>query len=74
MVDRAVPLATVYVDIPIKADDGSTFAVWRRPLSYPSGPLSADPGRFGDVDPRSAVCHILTGPGARYCFGGRGYF
>src|SRR3954447_23636168 len=74
-VDRSVPTATFSLDVPVRNKAGKVIEILRRPLGYPSGPLPADPGYLpGGVDPRTAICHILSRGAAARCSQGRGYF
>lgn len=67
VVDRAATL-DIYL-IPNPGDDPD------EPKGLPFGTLPGDPGRFPEnINPRVAICQILSGYAAARCLRGRGYF
>lgn len=67
VVDRAATLDIYLVPNPVTDTD--------EPKGLPFGTLPGDPARFpGSIDPRVAVCQILSGYAAARCLRGRGYF
>jgi hypothetical protein len=73
-VDRRDLLTVFSIDTKVVAN-GQVLAILRRPAGYPSGPLPGDPSRFAaGIDPRQAVCHVLSPAAAARCLRGGGYF
>ena len=67
VVDRAATL-DIYL-IPNPGDDPD------EPQGLPLGTLPGDPARFPEnINPRVAICQILSGYAAARCLRGRGYF
>jgi hypothetical protein len=74
MVDRRDIPDVFSIDTRI-VSDGELLAILRREFGYPAGRLPGDPGRFpSTVDPRLAVCHVLSPVAAARCLRGGGYF
>lgn len=67
VVDRAATLDIYLIANPVTDHD--------EPRGLPFGPLPGDPGPFvKSVNPRVAVCQILSGYAAARCLRGPGYF
>ena len=67
MVDRAATLDIYLIPNPVTDPD--------EPKGLPFGALPGDPAWFPEsVNPRVAVCHVLSGYAAARCLRGRGYF
>jgi hypothetical protein len=74
MVDRRDILDVFSIDTRI-VRNGRLLAILRREFGYPAGRLPGDPGRFpSTVDPRLAVCHMLSPAAATRCLAGGRYF
>jgi hypothetical protein len=75
MVDRRDIPDVFSIDTRIVSKEGELLAILRREFGYPAGRLPGDPGRFpSTVDPRLAVCHMLSPVAAARCLGGGRYF
>jgi hypothetical protein len=74
MVDRRDILDVFSIDTRV-VSNGNLLAILRREFGYPAGRLPGDPGRFpSTVDPRLAVCHMLSPAAAARCLAGGRYF
>ena len=71
VVDRSVPLDIYLVATPVPGAN----EILEDPVGGPYGAMPGDPAWFPEgVNPRVAVCHILSGYAAARCLRGRGYF
>ena len=60
---------------PVRDADGTIVEILENPVGGPYGPLPSDPVWFpGNLNPRTAGCHILRGPAAARCVRAGGYF
>lgn len=73
-VDRATPPDIFLVATEVTDSTGRVIETLKNPVGGPYGPLPADPGYFPAVDPRLAVCHVLSGYARARCARGGGYF
>lgn len=74
-VDRSIALDIYLVSQPVTDDNGNIVEILEDPVGGPYGPLPGDPPWFPEsVNPRMAVCQILSGYAAARCLRGRGYF
>lgn len=75
LVDRRDIPDVFSIDTRVVSKKGQLLAILRREFGYPAGRLPGDPGRFpSTVDPRLAVCHVLSPVAASRCLRGGGYF
>jgi len=74
-VDRSVPLSSYLVTIAITDRDGNVIEKLGTPVGGPYGAVPGDPAWFSErVDPRLAVCQVLSAYSAMHCLRSRGYF
>jgi hypothetical protein len=76
VVDRSVPLQRFVVDTPVvDPQTGTLLAILKNPVGGVHGPDPNDPMGFSSaVNPRLAVCQILSGYAIPRCLLGGGYF
>jgi hypothetical protein len=76
VVDRSIPLDIYLVAQPVTDANGNIVEILENPVGgWEAVALPGDPVWFsGSVNPRVAVCQILSGPAAARCQRGRGYF
>jgi hypothetical protein len=74
-VDRSIPLDVYLVPQPVPPD-GPPLEIVKDPVGgREAAALPGDPAWFPEsVNPRVAVCQILSGYAAAQCLRGRGYF
>jgi len=75
VVDRSIPLDIYLVAQPV-TENGRTLLILKDPVGGSEAvALPGDPAWFPEsVNPRVAVCHILSGYATAQCLRGRGYF
>ena len=75
VVDRSIPL-DIYLAAQPVIINGKTVQILKNPVGGSEAvALPGDPAWFPEsVNPRVAVCHILSGYAAAPCLRGRGYF
>jgi hypothetical protein len=75
VVDRSAPLSYATIDQEVRNDKGQLIQILRNPVDGPYGREPADPGWYPrHVDPRMAVCQILSSYAVARCLRGGGYF
>jgi hypothetical protein len=75
VVDRSVQLSYATVDQEVRNRDGQLIQILRNPVDGPFGAEPGDPAWFPrHINPRVAVCQILSSYAAARCLQGRGYF
>jgi hypothetical protein len=76
VVDRLTPLDINLVAEPVIDKSGHTVQIIKSPVGGAEAvALPGDPAWFPkSVNPRVAVCHVLSGYAAARCLRGRGYF
>ena len=74
-IDRSIPLSSYMLTVAIADETGKIIEKLSNPVGGPHGSMPGDPAWFrSNVDPRIAVCQILSARGAMYCMRSRGYF
>jgi len=75
VVDRAATLGVGTVDQEVRNKDGKLIQILRIPVGGPFGADPGDPAWFPpQVNPRTAVCRILSSYAAGRCLRSGGYF
>jgi hypothetical protein len=75
VVDRSVPLSYTTVDQEVRNRDGQLIQILRNPVDGPYGSEPGDPVWFPQhVNPRIAVCQVLSSYAVSRCLRGGGYF
>jgi hypothetical protein len=75
VVDRSAPLSYTTIDQEVRNKDGVLIQIVRNPVDGPYGREPSDPGWFPPyVNPRMAVCQILSSYAVSRCLRGGGYF